>query len=255
MAEPTAPTEPTPGTEPPAAAPPAAASPPPAAEPPAGDPPVAEPPGAPARKPWHVTRIDQLTGEKYELQRRLEALERGQTPPAPAEPPSGTPPGAKTFTQVELNAEVARRAQALASETSFNAKSNEIYQAGKTKFQDFDQSLQAFNQLGGLDRPTVEAAMETDAPEALLYAMGKDLDRTSALMALPPVRRAVAMAKWAGEIGKAPPSAPSKAPPPVSGVVHAAGGRATPSLADDNLTDAEWIALRQKQVAERRTRH
>lgn len=211
------------------------------------------------KTPWFQRRIDELTREKYEARResenlkaRLQALE-AQAVPNPADKDNPNP--AKTMSPAEQEAMITARAEEKARMMEFTKECNKIYESGTKAFDDFGKSLEAFNQLGGLNTPQganlVAASMETDDPHKVLYALSKDLDEASRLMSLPPIRQAAALIKFANSLA-AKPAAKSKAPPPIKGLNGQADS--TRNMDDDSMDMNEWIATRERQLAERRKR-
>ena len=99
------------------------------------------------------------------------------------------------------------------SQREFDRSANDIYEKGVKEYPDFEQSLSNFKMLGGLQPAVVEAAMETGEAAKVLYELGKNPDEAARIMALPPTKMAVAVAKIAVKPSSAP--AVSKAPPPI----------------------------------------
>lgn len=219
------------------------------------DPEAAE---AEKRTPWFQRRIDELTREKYEARResenlkaRLAALE-AQAVPNQTDKANPTP--AKAMSPAEQEAMITARAEEKARMMEFTKDCNKIYENGTKSFDDFGKSIEAFNQLGGLNTPQganlVAASMETDEPHKVLYALSKDLDEASRLMSLPPIRQAAALIKFANNLATKP--SKSKAPAPIKPLNGNADS--TRNMEDDSMDMAEWIATRERQLAERRKR-
>ena len=218
--------------------------------------PAAEPEPEPKPQPAPngvVKRIDQLTREKYELQDRLQKAETerarmesqlklnkvlkldGDQPSLPA----------------DLDAEIERRAKeklkvemAQQAEVAFNNECNKIAAQGKTQFNDFDESLANINtRLGGMSREFMEALIESGKGAEIINTLGKDWEKATEILAMPPIKQAVAVAKLAAQFDRPASTALSKAPAPIEPKV---GGRAKaePRLDDPNLSMAEWAKLR-----------
>ena len=89
--------------------------------------------------------------------------------------------------------------------------------------------------LGGLQPAVVEAAMETGEAAKVLYELGKNPDEAARIMALPPTKMAVAVAKIAVKPSSAP--AVSKAPPPIKSL-NGSGGKVETD--PSKMTMDEW---------------
>ena len=217
---------------------PVAADPAPASE----APPVVEDPRP--KEDWRDKRIAKLTAQKAELEARAVELAKRVVPPAPAtdaEPrvePIPVDPD-------DFNRKVTWQAEQL----RFNEKCNELAQKGDAKYPDFTKVIADVNtKLGTLNRDFLEATFETDDPIEVLYALGKDLNKANEILSLPPIKQAVAIARYADKLlaPKAKPTV-SKAPAPIEPVVGR-GGKAEPNLDDPDLPMAEWMSLRKKQL-------
>lgn len=198
-------------------------------------------------KPFQA-RIDELTREKHEERRKREALEaklaelekRGSTEEVQQQnQPAGTVPAE----MVDQLAET--RAAQIAAQRQFDNDCNLAFVKGKAAHPDFEEALSTFSSLGGLKRDVVEDALGTDAPEQVLYELGKDADEAMRILSLPRNKRIAEFTKIT--LKAAPKPNVSKAPAPIKTV----GGNAKKEFdyADDAADDAEWQARRN---AERR---
>ena len=95
----------------------------------------------------------------------------------------------------EVNTEAAIRQQAAAEE--FNARCNAVEAAGSKAFG--DKWVQAKNDLALLDdhgripMDILQVALETEDPAQVLFELGRDLGKADELMAMPALKRAIAM--------------------------------------------------------------
>jgi hypothetical protein len=214
-------------------------------------------------------RADALEAQLMEMRTRVQALSAPQAPPPQPGyvPPQGyvqpqqgyvplpSPPApTQALTQEYINAEAQRRATEIADVNAFNDRCNVAAAAGRQAYGDaeFNQSVSVLNTMGVLQRPLIEAALETGIGPRLIYELGRNPAKAGELASLPPMRQAVALAKFANEINSAPP--PSKAPPPNPGVL---AGAAPPAGLDVNQGEgniADWMAARQKQLKEKNKR-
>lgn len=211
-------------------------------------------------KPWYETRIDGLTREKYEqadriakLEKDLEDYKKSQTAaPTPTAAPAVDPNKKPiNMTQEEFNAAVKKQADEQKAVDNFNIACNNVYNAGKTAFEDFETSIQTFQKLGGIPIPVVEIALDMDAPEALLYNLSKNLDKAAEIFKLSPAKQAIALTKFQAEVAKAEKDAAKDAKnnssPAFKPVVG--GTRSTTEPDPEKMNMEEFIAWREKQGA------
>lgn len=209
------------------------------------------------KQPWAHKRIDDLTAQRYEQQRRadaaearakelqdrLEAAERArQDPNQPPEERRATPQAPQT--QAEFDRAVAARAADMARVQAFNQAANATHAEGvKTYGADFDASLQSLNRaLGGLPTPLVEAAIDTDKAALVLYQLGRDPEEAQRIAGLSASKMAIALERIASKPAVVP--AVSKVPAPIRPLSGASRGEPDP----DKMSTDEWIAARNAQV-------
>lgn len=212
------------------------------------------------RVPWFQKRINELTAArraeesaKNQLRTENEAL-KAMLAPAPkveGAPPAADTPKTAPVPPQDFDKAVEERAAAMLRQQDFNRQSANVYQKGLTAFPGkFDgalQNLQAAGVYSDQDMSFVEAAMATEAPEHLLYALGNNPEEAMRLAALPQTQRAIALDRMARDL-KTPPVSTSNAPPPVTPISGARTSR--PFDASDTKTPTElWMKERNKQVA------
>lgn len=200
---------------------------------------TAEAASPPKQTPWQERRISELTRKWRETERELEAtqVELGQYKKGiPTTNPAPTP---LSVDAVEV------RAQELAAQhaktAAFNAACDAVADAGKVAHSDFDATIKNFANLGGLQPGFVEAALESGAPSAVLYHLGKDLDEAARIMALTPLRQAAELTRLAERLKMAKPI--SKAPEPIKPL---GGGKTVGQKSPDDMTMEEFVAWRDK---------
>jgi hypothetical protein len=135
-----------------------------------------------------------------------------------------------------------QRAQAIADKRQFDNDCNLTFMKGKAAYQDWEDALDTFKSLGGLDQAVVEDALATDAPHDVLYQLGKDEEEAMRVLKLPRAKRIAEFTKMTLKQNVKP--AVSKASAPIKPV----GGTTKPAFdyADDNAEDATWFANRDK---------
>lgn len=232
----------------------------PAADAPAdGTPPATTQPDAQQR------RMNQLVAERWAERRRAEESEQrnrllqeqlNQTRAAlqtqPQVDANGNPverPAAPVQPVVQQQ-DIQRMAADIAANNDFNRQVAEEVTRGRGVHQDFDQVASALQQFGELPRTFVQAALATGKGADVMYALGKDPLEASRILTLGPMEQAVALAGLAHTI-KAPVPAKiiTEAPRPVTPKVGGGKTSNTPSLEDPNISTADWISLREKQLA------
>jgi hypothetical protein len=155
----------------------------------------------------------------------------------------------------------------MAAAEKFDSDCNAVAEAGRKAFgkEAFDSSIANFtkNLVDGDDPASVQsynefllAALETGEAPRLLHELGQNLDEAARILALPPIKRAVELAKLAVR----EPSEITKAPKPLTPIGNRGGSHTSIDPTDaeraDRLTTAEWMKRREEQVkARRETRH
>lgn len=227
---------------------------------------------------WFTKRINQMTAQRAQIERENAALRerlgqmeqqmrRGE---APTDSSGQMVPMAEVqkLAQQLAEQEAQRRAvemlPQLSAEQEFARRCNDVVEKGKGKYgQDFmvgvqNLQLAASNGTGRLSQEFLEAVLETDDPVEVVRALSSDLDRAVEIAAMSPTRLAAAMIKLGMEVSgaKAPPPTPKRtnAPPPVPTSVGSGNTPASRSIYDDNLSMADFVRLREEQLAKRRAR-
>lgn len=192
---------------------------------------VAEKPKDSAPKgDWVQRRIDQLTREKHEANRRAEEAEAraAQVAPTAATPTAATPK------------DIDRAVEQRLRQRDFDSACNKVFEAGKKEFPDFDSSLKTFQMLGGAPAEFLEAVTSLDNGHKVLQHLGQDPDAASHLLSLSPLKMALELARLETSLGKAP--SVSKAPAPITPI----GSKSAPVEPDEFKSTAEYIAWRKK---------
>lgn len=145
-------------------------------------------------------------------------------------------------------------------------------EAARTEFGDRATSWAKEQKIEDVDRmfaapadggPTVtdamaETIMESEHGPALLHYLAKNRQVSSQIARMTPLQQAREIGRLEAKLSSGPqPNKVSGAPPPAPRIDGAGvgGGTVKPDTADsDKLTDAEWMRLRNKQVAARQSR-
>lgn len=196
---------------------------------------VAEKPKDSAPKgDWVQRRIDQLTREKHEANRRAEEAEaravQRETQTTEAQP-------------TNLSAkDIDRAVEQRLKQRDFDSACNKVFEAGKKEFPDFDSSLKTFQMLGGAPAEFLEAVTSLENGHKVLQHLGQDPDAASHLLSLPPLKMALELARLETSLGQAKPASVSKAPPPITPI----GSKSSPVEPEEFKTTADYIAWRKK---------
>lgn len=216
--------------------------------------------GAPPE--WATKRMDQLT-QLFRNEERTHAATKAQLAQATAAIETLKKDG-KVVTSLPpevVEAEVDKRARALADANAYNEACNRTISKGQAAFQDFPAAMQRLHQISPMladtpqgkvpmmSREFVEAALECDAPEKVLYELAKssNMDEASRIMALPPSRQGAALAKFAAKL--TPSTTVSTVPPPANTAVG--GNRVAGDVHDlynTTTSTSDWMKERQRQI-------
>ena len=189
---------------------------------------------APAKGDWVQRRIDQLTREKYDANRRAEDAESRARQYAPPQQPEAEAPMTRQA--------VEQAAVELVKRRDFDSACNEVFKAGKSEFPDFESSLNTFAMLGGATPDLLEAITSMENGHRVLQHLGKDPEAAERLLAMPPLKMALALAKLESTLGQAKPVSASKAPSPISPV----GSKSAPVEPAEFASTGDYIAWRKK---------
>lgn len=229
------------------------------------------PDGQPTTPKWVQRRIDKLTAEKHEARRETEnakqqaeallaslaelraAAATGGAAPVPGQAPVTPVPGQQpagpaalqplSMNEAEIEARATAKANEIARVNAFNKACNDIADAGKTEFKDFDAALNNFTLLGGIPSQMLSTLTEMPNAHKVLYAVGKDPELIEKLGKLPPMKMAMELARIEQNIDRpANPLPISGAPRPITPIDT--GGRAGED--PDRMDTKAWLEWREK---------
>jgi hypothetical protein len=221
------------------------------------------------RTPWFQKRINTLTREKHDADRRADAIQdqmralleavqarqpetEGTEPPAQ---PQARLPGAPVPPANVPADQVLAEARRIVAEETFTRTCNEIYKQGATAFKGDWQG--AVSTLGaalpaGITRDLVDAAIEAGDAHKLFFHLGKNPELAQEIAELPPARMAVRLTRIASEINKPPAPKPvSRAPAPVTPI---GPGPTNTDKSPEDMTMDEFIRWDEDRQAKRRSR-
>lgn len=195
---------------------------------------VAEKPKDSAPKgDWVQRRIDQLTKEKHEANRRADDAEARATQ---RETQSYEAP--KPLAATDIDRAVDQRLK----QRDFDAACNKVFEAGKSEFSDFDSSLKTFAMLGGAPPEFLEAVTSLDQGHKVIHHLGANPEAAERLLSLPPLKMALELARLEATLGTAKPVSVSRAPAPITPI----GSKSSPVEPDEFKSTADYIAWRRK---------
>lgn len=210
---------------------------------------------------WRERRIATLTARLREAQ---EALAASAKPGASAPTDPAAAAAKPALSEAELQARVEERAQALAASKAFNDACNAVATQGREAYgeAEFNGRVAELVKLRDVNDPTsvanynsfLAAAIETGQAPKLIDMLGRDLNEAARVLALPPVRMGIELARLA----ERDPEEISKAPKPIKPVgarsaAHTEIDPTDPSRAGQ-LSTAEWMRRREAQIAKRQGR-
>lgn len=214
----------------------------------------AKPAGVPK---WVQSRIDAITRDKWEhkreadqLRQQLEQLKRGAAAGANGNvaPEEEAAVMARIAQQpaspLDIEALASRKAQEMLQQQDFDKRCNDAYKAGVDSMPDFKQAIDNFGVFGGLGahRPLLEAITANDGAHKVLHYLGTNLEETSRILSLPPMRQAIEVTRLSAKLATQMPPV-SKAPPPVNPIGGAASEDKSPKL-DENGESKDQEAYR-----------
>ena len=200
----------------------------------------------PKQKPWFQTRIDELTRQKHESAReakeakdRLALIEANQPEPSDQSKPTYTPEAFQDAVRAE-----ARR---IATVEAVQARTNSWLQAGNKEYgqSEFNDMCNMVASIGAGDSPDF-MALVTD-PDVIpdghkvIAAMKDNPEEAQRILALPPVKMAAALTRFA-TASKTVDKPVSQAPRPISTI----GGSAKSSAPAENDPIDVWMAKRKE---------
>lgn len=216
-------------------------------------------------------RIDRLTREKYQLQARLEMLERVQQAPQQQSrqveqaAQQSTAPKLEQYQSIEeyLDAladfKAAQKADKVFKEREASermtqqqreqAKLHDGYakqtEQARQSYEDFDDVVE--NPDLPITQAMAEAIMRSQNGADVAYYLGKNPTEAARLANLDPFSAAVEIGRIAATVVRPQPRKATSAPPPIQPV----GTRATPVSDPEKMSTEEWLKWRQGQLKNR----
>lgn len=212
-------------------------------------------------------RMNQLVAERWAERRRAEEAEQrnrllqeqlNQTREAlqPQVDANGQPVQPAAPQRREAPQDLQAMAAQIANQNEFNRQVQEEVLRGRDPARgghaDFDQVASNLQRFGELPRTFVEAALATGKGAEVMYHLGGDIAEADRILSMPPIQQAVALATLAQTIKPTVAKTVTSAPNPVTPKVGGGKTSNTPSLEDPNISVADFIKMREKDIAARK---
>lgn len=187
--------------------------------------------------------------EKKQLKEENEALKRQL-----AEKPDASLTQEEIVKQARELADKQRKEDSEKSiEDKFVDDCNKLAIEAKKIDKDFDKKVDILGkEVGRIPSQMIGMLTDLDNGGAILNHLTDDLDKAEEIFKLSPPRMALALAKLSTELSKKPVKEISKAPEPNEPL--GGGHKRSAMVLNDKMPMEDWVALREKQVAERRER-
>lgn len=230
------------------------------------------------KKPWFQKRIDEMSKQRHEAERRAERLERmveqlvqrapqqeqqaQKPPPLPPQDLAPTRPAPTReqfeydedkYVQAVVGWQIEQRDAATMRQRSqeqqqraqqdfqadFNGRANKIMTDGAAKYPDFEDAVRSVP--GNVfDMPTALAISETDSPVEITYHLAKHPEEAAKLAKMSPLKKAVELGKLEAKITAAA-KPRTNAPPPPKPV----GGKEPGTVRESDMSMDEWLKQRE----------
>lgn len=213
------------------------------------------------RSDWRDREIARLRGRVRDLRGENENLKRAPAQTTTTETVKTYDDRRQEFDRL-VNDEVARRAPIIAQIQEFNKACDEAAAKGRKDYPDFNTKLQGLLNVVDMNDQSqstaynnfLAAALETGDAPRLIYELGSDPNKASALLAMTPVRMAVELTKMASSTQEER-REETRAGRPITPINRTSNNR-NPIAPDDpdradSLSTAEWMRRRTQQLAER----
>ncbi|WP_257811641.1 hypothetical protein [Burkholderia glumae] len=212
---------------------------------------------------WALDRIGELTRARKEAEQNAERMAAenarlrqqmggagGGAGGGSGEVEGGAAAGTTALSPQAVQEMAERLAAQRIAQRDYESAIARTEQAGRKEFQDFDQVVQQFGAIGGIPAPMFQAINRLENPHRVLYRLGNDLDLAAHLTTMDPISLGIELARMSGAMR---PMAANEAgnglPPPIeppAGRSSGGGGGGEVDL-DDNLSDEQWHAARDRQ--------
>lgn len=160
-------------------------------------------------------------------------------------------PKKETYTEEEVEAKSRVDAVRIANQMAFDAACNNLAKAAAKENPKFNESytemLENVEPRPEAVRDVLEDVLNLENGHTVLNHLTKDIDEAERVFALAPRARTIELAKLSAKLAAPKPKPISKAPDPITPV---GGNNRSPGTLTENQAMDEWMATRQKQIAE-----
>ena len=188
-------------------------------------------------------RIDKVTAEKKVLEKEL----RETKEKLDAKIKEGDIP----LTEADITKKAEEIANAKLAQKNFDDACNRLADAAKKIDKEFDAKVKEMaEEIGPIPGDLIPMFDELDNGGEVLSYLTKNIDEAEELWALSIQKRALKLARLSAKLVK-PPKAVSKVPAPIESI-NKTNTSPEAIVLNDKMTDEQWIAARNRQVAEKR---
>jgi hypothetical protein len=217
----------------------------------------------PPKEQWWQKRISEIARQKHEATREAERAKQElayyrqqmEQPRQGQEPAAQQPPARPSVPLTEQQIE--DRANAIAAQREFERARDKTLAAGSQKFGDpaFLAACNTLASLGANEIPAfMQAVTDLDSGADVLQHLGTHPEIAARVMAMPPVRMAMELARLEARVTTPAPAKPlSRAPAPIA-PLEGGVSPSEPDIYDPEISNERFIALRNKQENARRGR-
>lgn len=229
--------------------------------PPVVDAPPAVPPPAEAPPPdssprWALERIDRLTADKKDLERKLaEASKTAGTPAVAGSPPTSAAaippvPAVAAFDAMEIDRRATEIAEQRVAQQTLESRVNGIASEGmKAHPTDWAITIQNLQRINAISPDIVNIAHDLGNAHEIIFNLGKDMNEAARIAGLPAAQQGAALARFAMKLTDTAPANVSRAPAPI---VDGVGGNAPQDGLRDDLSMEEWANRRNAERSKKR---
>lgn len=204
------------------------------------------------KKPWFQQRIDQLTKERREAERKAQEAEARAAALEAARAEQPTTDGPKPLSPADFQKAVDAAAELKVQQQAVQGRMQAWAEAGVKDFgvNEFNEKCNLVAAMGADERPefmqlVTDPAVIPDGHKVVM-ALADHPEEAQAIFALPPVQMAARLTRFANTVSTAAPDPKtvSKAPAPIKPI----GGTAKNSELSDNDDFKSWLVKRNQSA-------
>lgn len=198
---------------------------------------------------WALKRISELTRQRHEAERKAEAStgEAARYRMLVEQMRAGNTDAPELTTeQPNIDELVEKRATEKAQHQAITERGSSVSKVGAEQYPDFQSAVMTLDALG-ISQTSVESILGMDDAHKVIYALGKNPEEASRILALPPIQQGRELERLSLRAAQPAPKAVSKAPAPITPIDSSATVETDPS----KMSMAEWAKWREKNSKSR----